>query len=140
MAFLNQDPNKDCDDYATLLENNNNNADQAQFDSRNCYKLNAQQSPYFDGGIVQASDMGTFHFYSTRNNNFSNRSQKMTLNVGRSGLSPGAAAGVAVGSIFAGAGAAGVGGFYYAKRHPGSKVAGFYNKAMTHPLVSRVFN
>lgn len=41
-------------------------------------------SPYFDGGLMKAPETDsskTYHFMSSRNNNLSNRSQKMTLTV-----------------------------------------------------------
>ena len=34
---------------------------------------------YFDGGLLLMTKRGTFHYASTRNNNFSNRSQKGTI-------------------------------------------------------------
>ena len=50
----------------------------------NCKHLNAA-SGYFDGGLVQMGNIlrhpwgGTFHYMSTRNNDFTNRSQKATI-------------------------------------------------------------
>jgi hypothetical protein len=41
----------------------------------NCAKLNAKPFPYFDGGFMVARRPGTYAFYSSRNNNFSNRDQ-----------------------------------------------------------------
>lgn len=38
-------------------------------------------SPYFNGGLVRVTDTGTRHFMCSRNNNLSNRSQKMSLTV-----------------------------------------------------------
>ena len=60
-------PSLICDD-----ETNNEN------DVRGCKHINAAPA-YFDGGLVQMNRPGTFHFISTRNNDFSNRSQKATL-------------------------------------------------------------
>lgn len=45
--------------------------------------------PYFDGGLVQFNKKGTFHYMCTRNNNFSNRSQKGTMVVDdKAGVGP----------------------------------------------------
>ena len=46
----------------------------------NCALLNGAPG-YFDGGLVRMRHSGTFHIGSTRNNNFSNRSQKATIRV-----------------------------------------------------------
>lgn len=48
----------------------------AERDERNCGKLNGARTPYFDGGLVRMVATGHFKYYSSRNNNFSNRSQK----------------------------------------------------------------
>jgi len=45
-------------------------------DVTNCQKLNAAPTPYFDGGIHRVNRTGEWHYMCTRNNNFSNRSQK----------------------------------------------------------------
>ena len=37
--------------------------------------------PHLDGGVVEMRHSGTFHFMSTRNNAFTNRSQKGSLTV-----------------------------------------------------------
>jgi len=41
----------------------------------NCAKMNAKPFPYFDGGIMMMLRSGFFSFFSSRNNNFSNRQQ-----------------------------------------------------------------
>eukprot|EP00743_Colponemidia_sp_Colp-15_P002371 GILK01002570.1.p1 GENE.GILK01002570.1~~GILK01002570.1.p1 ORF type:complete len:797 (+),score=95.76 GILK01002570.1:97-2391(+) len=70
-----------------------------QASPRNCGKLNAGDT-YFDGGLVQVSNVGTFHYMSTRNNNFSNRSQKGSLTVlDVEALSLAAKVGIALGTI-----------------------------------------
>jgi hypothetical protein len=79
-AFVDQDLTK-CLDWASLLQKNNNNKDEAEKDPQNCAKLNAATTPYFDGGLVRLYAGGTFHYYSTRNNNFSNRGQRATIKV-----------------------------------------------------------
>jgi hypothetical protein len=95
----------------------------ANQDKRNCNKLNAG-SAYFNGGVIQMSNTGTWNYYSTRNNNFTNRSQKAQLTVNP--LIPWwGVAFVAVG------GAGFVGGavvallVYWAKAHPGSAAANY---------------
>merc|ERR1712125_164095 len=45
-------------------------------DVTNCQKLNAAPTPYFDGGVYRVNRTGEWHYMCTRNNNFSNRSQK----------------------------------------------------------------
>jgi len=65
MAFIDQD---ECDPDPEESDN-----DQA---TDNCSKLNANPTGYFDGGLVRMNRTGTFHYMSTRNNNFSNRGQK----------------------------------------------------------------
>lgn len=54
----------------------NNNEDQ---DPQNCFLLNAAPTPYYDLGLYKVSDTGIYYYISTRNNNFSNRSQKGTI-------------------------------------------------------------
>jgi hypothetical protein len=128
MAYIGQDLEDDCDDYETLLSNNNDNADEADKDRRNCYKLNAKTTPYFDGGIVTPKEEGTFHFMSSRNNNFSNRSQKGMIVV-QPKYSKGETAGIVVGVVGGVGAAAAFGGFAYSKKYPGSRVAGVFNQA-----------
>eukprot|EP01095_Lingulamoeba_sp_RSL-Kostka_P009976 TRINITY_DN34_c1_g1_i1.p1 TRINITY_DN34_c1_g1~~TRINITY_DN34_c1_g1_i1.p1 ORF type:complete len:613 (-),score=261.56 TRINITY_DN34_c1_g1_i1:227-2065(-) len=76
MAFIDQ---VNCLSYEALREKNNNNQNAIEQDIQNCMKLNAAPTPYFDGGIMRLNRTGTFYFFCTRNNNFSNRSQKATL-------------------------------------------------------------
>jgi len=141
MAFLGQDPEVDCDNWELLLSNNNNDADEANLDRRNCYKLNAQKDPYFDGGLVRvAASVGTYHMFSTRNNNFSNRSQKMIIGVYPTGLTPGEIAGITIGTLSLTAMAASVGGYQYSKRYPNSAVAGVYSSFFANPHVQQITN
>jgi len=42
---------------------------------KNCAKLNAAFYPYFDGGVIAMNKLGTWGYYCSRNNNFSNRDQ-----------------------------------------------------------------
>jgi hypothetical protein len=64
-----------CLNYTQLLQKNNNDKNEAEKDNQNCYKINAK-SPYFNLGLVKMRANGRFAYISTRNNNFSNRSQK----------------------------------------------------------------
>eukprot|EP00439_Symbiodinium_sp_Y106_P034684 s1065_g4.t1 len=68
-AYLDQDSIVTCDP-----ESNNDN------DEANCKQLNGA-SAYFDGGLVEMKTVGTHHVASTRNNDFTNRSHKATINV-----------------------------------------------------------
>jgi len=86
---------KTCLTRSQLATKNNVNGDtniansQAiKFDPQNCAALNAA-GVYFDAGPVQLKASGIFHYFSSRNNAFSNRSQKGTL--------------VVIGGVFAGA-------------------------------------
>lgn len=67
-----------CWDYATILGVENNNAGNARQNTHNCAKLNAARR-YYDNGLmrVESSQQGASYSYiGTRNNNFTNRSQK----------------------------------------------------------------
>lgn len=76
-----------------------------QEDRRNCALLNAKKDPYYNAGLVQAQRQGTYYLMSTRNNNFSNRRQYMSVEVLENssnvvGIAVGTVAGVAaVGAI-----------------------------------------
>lgn len=59
-----------------------NNQDRADFHPLNCAKLNAKPYTYFDGGLMMMRKNGWFPFYSSRNNNFSNRQQIGIICVG----------------------------------------------------------
>jgi plastocyanin len=92
---------------------------------QNCMKLNAPEVQYFNGGTVQMKKAGVYHYMSTRNNNFTNRSQKGSITVDP--LLP------TWGVALAGIGAAGfigasavAGGYYYATTHPASAIANFF--------------
>eukprot|EP00656_Telonema_subtile_P058028 TRINITY_DN969_c0_g1_i1.p1 TRINITY_DN969_c0_g1~~TRINITY_DN969_c0_g1_i1.p1 ORF type:complete len:1422 (+),score=381.16 TRINITY_DN969_c0_g1_i1:217-4482(+) len=58
-------------------------------DPTNCAKLNGAHAPYFDGGLVKMEKAGRFPYYSSRNNNFSNRNQAGYLCVGAGQCSAG---------------------------------------------------
>jgi len=77
---------------------------------------------YIDGGLIRFKSAGTYNYMCTRNNNFSNRSQKASIVVTQgttsNGLSTGAIIGIVVGSVafVALAVAAGVGIAIYMKK------------------------
>jgi hypothetical protein len=122
MAHLNQYDGRRCeteDDQGCCrsteqLQNNGNN-DQ---DPRNCAKLNDPKRQYFDGGLHEIKT-GTYHYFSTRNNNFTNRSQKGSITV--KALLPTwgiVLSGIAAGGFIAAAVMAGI--VYYGQTHVGS--------------------
>jgi hypothetical protein len=67
---------------------------------RLCLQVLNAAPAYFDGGLVELRRQGTMHFMSTRNNAFSNRSQKMTIIVGPGKRKPNVP-GIIVGSVVA---------------------------------------
>jgi hypothetical protein len=90
LAHLNQEH-----DYGSLILRNNlpcltqaeidaigDQENTAQNHPLNCAKLNAKPWPYFDAGILFLRKNGWFPFFSSRNNNFSNRDQKGVICVG----------------------------------------------------------
>jgi len=71
-----------CLNYTELLIKNNQNTNSAKLDNQNCMKLGCAKTPYFDAGLVKMHVTGRFAYMSSRNNNFSNRSQKGLIIVG----------------------------------------------------------
>jgi hypothetical protein len=51
------------------------NSDERENHPLNCAKINAKPFPYFDGGLMFLRKSGLFSYFSSRNNNFSNRQQ-----------------------------------------------------------------
>jgi hypothetical protein len=92
MAYLNQQSdrgsltlraNNPCLSEAELNEITlNNGEDTAKNHPLNCAKMNAKPFPYFDGGIMFMRKAGFFPFFSSRNNNFSNRQQSGLICIG----------------------------------------------------------
>jgi len=69
----------DCASYDDLVAaHGKDNTNAIEQDARNCMKLNTCPL-YFDGGVYRMNNTGSFHYMSTRNNNFSNRSQKGSI-------------------------------------------------------------
>jgi len=62
------------------------NRDTAEHHPLNCAKMNAKPFPYFDGGLMVMKKWGWYPFFSSRNNNFSNREQIGIICVGGGGV------------------------------------------------------
>jgi len=131
MGYINQYNGKQCvsntetDCCYTLAQLNakhGNDNNGKQQDVQNCAVLNANGANYFDGGLVRMVKAGTYNYMSSRQNNFTNRSQKGTLTVS-SALSPVALTATIAGAAGFGAAAVIAGGSYYASAHPDSSVA-----------------
>lgn len=119
-ALLEQDP-ATCQPYKDGDNNEQNSI-------TNCGKLNRAPARFPKNpasGLVQMGNAGTFHYFSTRNNNFSNRSQKAIITVGGTGLSAAAIAGIVIGSI-AGAALLVGGVCFYGKRNPHTVAGSMY--------------
>jgi len=127
-ARMSQIDQVNCLNYSALVAKYGSlNSNGATQDTQNCFLLNAAPTPRFSGELVQMSNTGTFYYMSTRNNDFSNRSQKASIKVSSvwpvwktaviaTTCSVGVAGGALAGSIF------------YAKKRPLSKIAEFYKK------------
>jgi hypothetical protein len=124
MSQLDQE---DCLSYGELMTKNNNNNNNVEQDVQNCMKLNAQPTPYFDGGLHRMNRTGDYQYMSARNNNFSNRGQKGIMKIDTM-LELWAIIMIAVaGTLFVGAGAT-AGGIWYSQSHPHSAVAQVFDK------------
>jgi len=71
-----------CLTLEQLEEKHGGNNNGKQQDPQNCAVLNGMGGNSFDSGLVKMTEAGTFHYMSSRNNNFTNRSQKGTIVVG----------------------------------------------------------
>jgi hypothetical protein len=119
LAWTRQD-NSRCfsvSEMTTTQQNNQQSLQSCHF--MNCNKHQGRNSPYF-GALVQVKNQGTFYFMSTRNNNFSNRSQKNVIVAAPNpAATPGAIAGYAIaGVVIVGAGVAGF--VFYKRKSTGS--------------------
>ena len=72
IAYLGQSGNDTCD-HSNEVQNDEQHV-------KNCATLNAAPA-YFDGGLVAMDKVGSFDFMSTRNQDFTNRSQKASFSV-----------------------------------------------------------
>lgn len=108
LAWIGQKP-ENCYTTAQMLGNGNNGND-----PKSCHFLNGPRdengmpTAYFSY-MAKVIKSGTLHYISSRNNNFTNRSQKATITTsGASAVSSGAIAGIVVGSVVGVAAIAGV--------------------------------
>jgi hypothetical protein len=101
-ATLNQEDTIACKDYKAG-ENGEQNS------KNNCGKLNAAPA-HMDFGLKPLSTVGrgTYHYISTRNNNFSNRSQKATWQIEGLTIAEMALAGVGTVAVIGGVAAGGM--------------------------------
>jgi len=118
MAMIDQ---VNCKNYADLKADQDNGVANIDQNLQNCMVLNAA-SPRFSGALVKMTDVGSYYYMSTRNNNFSNRSQKGSITVKETWKAWYTAVIVVGGVAAVGVGAA-AGAVIYAKYHPLSKVA-----------------
>jgi hypothetical protein len=105
LAWIDQ---KNCFDVLNMTTNQKNNQD----DVKSCHFLNGALSPYYNQ-LAQVTSTGTMYYVSSRNNNFSNRSQKGVI-ISEPVVSPVAAAGITMGSIVFVGSAVGI--FFFLKR------------------------
>jgi len=100
------------------------NSNTANNDIDNCAKLNRAPAKCEVEPFTVST--GTYTYVATRNNNFSNRSNKGQLSVylEKDGLSQAAIAGIATAAAVVGLGAAIGGAVFYARKNPHSRVAG----------------
>jgi len=92
---------------------------------QNCMKLNDPSKQYFAGATIQMKKQGVYNYMSTRNNNFTNRSQKGTITVDPL-LPTWGVAMASIGSVGFVSASAVAGAYYYATTHPTSAVANFF--------------
>jgi len=119
MSYLGQ---SNCLSYEDLkTKHGANNDNDINTDPQNCMKMNAANQ-YFDGGLVQMNSTGEFHYMSSRNNNFTNRSQKASLDVFTL-LPIWAIVLVSIGGVGFIGSAAVAGMMLYSKTHPHSAIA-----------------
>ena len=83
-AFLDQENDLKKIRASCLTEEQINkikNKNQRENHPANCGKLNGASSPYFKGKLVKMTKTGNYTYFSTRNNNFSNRDQTGHISV-----------------------------------------------------------
>lgn len=93
----------------------------------NCFVLNKAPTGYFNGGLYKMNTTGDFHYMSSRNNQYSNRSQKALITV-KPLLAAWQIALIVVGGVVVAAAGAAAGGVFYAKKNPHSGVARIIGK------------
>jgi hypothetical protein len=123
MALVGQDPAA-CAPGASVA-----NGDVTNQDATDCQKLNLAPS-YFDAGLIRfniTSGNQPFYYMSTRNNSFTNRSQKGSLLVTNT-LPDWAIALVVIGSFVMVTSILTALGMYYSRTHPHSQIAQLLNR------------
>jgi hypothetical protein len=127
LAYIGQNV-ENCMSYSDLLIENPNDQDQLRKSPYNCMKLNMARNPHFDlPQPVKMKEGGIYEYMSTRNSNFSNRNQKASITV-KPRFTQGEVAGIVLGTFAMAGMVAGGGGYFYAKKHPNSRVAGYMSK------------
>lgn len=114
-----------CLTYDQLVEKHNNNRGNMEQDEQNCAYLNS--APQHFSIITKAKSTGIFYYMCTRNNNFSNRSQKGELEV-KLKLEPFAIAGIVAGSVGLIGAAVIAFGVWYSKSHTDTGAGKFFQK------------
>eukprot|EP01100_Stratorugosa_tubuloviscum_P001847 TRINITY_DN1420_c0_g1_i1.p1 TRINITY_DN1420_c0_g1~~TRINITY_DN1420_c0_g1_i1.p1 ORF type:complete len:608 (+),score=310.00 TRINITY_DN1420_c0_g1_i1:76-1899(+) len=133
LAYLDQN-NTYCLSFDQLNEKHSGNIAEVEQDRQNCAKLNAA-SKYYNAGLIKLNKTGTFHYMSTRNNNFSNRSQKGVIIVEES-IPTWAIALIVIGSILFAIILIGAIAILYARSHPESTI----NKKLSSTPLSPVLH
>jgi hypothetical protein len=123
MSYLGQ---TNCPTNDELLAANNNNQDQADADPTNCQKLNAATA-YYDVGVLNIDSTGVFTYMNSRNNNYTNRSQKASVRANPF-LPTWAIVVLVVGASLFLASVGVAGAILYAKRNPQSGIADALNR------------
>jgi len=141
MAFLGQ---INCKNYNDLLNDQTTSGTAIEQNPQNCGKLNGATGTgpnslynganYFNGGLVQMNNTGNYYYMSSRNNAFSNRTQKALLIVNPLIPAWGVAL-IVIGSVAVAGAAGAAGSVFYAKHHPHSRLAGYVSRI---PLLNRI--
>jgi hypothetical protein len=118
MAYIDQ---VNCLSYEDLLAAEAASGTDPTQNVQNCMLLN-QAGPRFSGALVHMTNTGSYYYMSTRNNDFSNRSQKASISV-KAGWPAWKTAVIVISGFVALSAGAAAGAVFYAKRHPLSKVA-----------------
>ena len=115
LAMIGQDTTQCYNTSITQLPTKRTNNNENKNDVKLCSFLNGAMTPYFTY-LAQLKSTGSYNFLCSRNNNFSNRDQKLVMNIDEadSSLSKFKLAGIVSGSLIAVA-AIGGGAFWYVR-------------------------
>jgi len=125
---LTADETQCCLTVEQLEQRHGNNKGAKEQDIQNCAKLNLAE-PYFEHPPIQFSKKATYHYMSSRNNNFTNRSQKGTLIINPH-LDWQAIVVVSIGAVAFVAAAVVAGGVWYTSSHPGTQLDNIFAKGV----------